>query len=243
MDYTLSTWPFSFTWCQTVQYLITCTAYISIYTLVLMSCDRFIAVVYPVSRIRSERNTIISIFVLWLIVMYTNIPVFHVHGTHDTIYKDRVYTYCNFNQTNEVLGYNLEWSTYHEIFFITSYLLPLIFISILYCLMLMRLWRSNLSQSKESKRGKKRITRLVLIIVAAFAALWFPIQIILLLKSKGMYSSSTHFTIALQIVAHILAYASSCVNPLLYAFLSENFRKSFRKVIICDDDNNYNYYY
>lgn len=42
VDYTLSTWPFSEFWCKTVQYLITCTAYISIYTLVLMSFDRFI---------------------------------------------------------------------------------------------------------------------------------------------------------------------------------------------------------
>lgn len=193
-----------------------------------MSWDRFIAVVYPVSRVRSERNTIYSIIILWVIVILTNAPVFHVHGTLDYTYNGKNFTSCTFTHGNDFLA----WDTYHTIFFITSYLVPLIFISILYCFMLLRLWKSNLSQSAESKRGKKRITRLVLIIVAAFAALWFPIQIILLLKSKELYSSNTHLTIAIQIVAHILAYASSCVNPLLYAFLSENFRKSFRKVII-----------
>lgn len=227
-DYTLNCWPFSIFWCKSLQYLITSTAYISIYTLVFMSWDRFIAVVYPVSRVRSERNTIYSIIILWAVVIVTNLPVFYVHGTHEYPYNGRNFTYCIFNHENELLA----WDTYHSIFFVTSYLIPLLFISILYCFMLLRLWKSNLSQSLESKRGKKRITRLVLIIVAAFAALWFPIQIILLLKSKGMYTSNTHLTIALQIVAHILAYASSCVNPLLYAFLSENFRKSFRKVII-----------
>lgn len=36
-----------------------------------------------------------------------------------------------------------------------------------------------------------------------------------------------------QIVSHVLAYMNSCVNPILYAFLSENFRKAFRKVIYC----------
>jgi len=30
-----------------------------------------------------------------------------------------------------------------------------------------------------------------------------------------------------------MAYMNSCVNPILYAFLSENFRKAFRKVIVC----------
>lgn len=185
------------------------------------------AVCYPVSRIRSERNTVYSILILWVIVILLNLPVFFVHGTKEIIHQEKTYTFCTFDQENEFL----KWDTFHAIFFVSGYLIPLIFISILYCCMLLRLWRSNLSQSAESKRGKKRITRLVLIIVAAFAALWFPIQIILLLKSKGKYGSS-HLTIALQIVAHILAYASSCINPLLYAFLSENFRKSFRKVII-----------
>lgn len=52
---------------------------------------------------------------------------------------------------------------------------------------------------------------------------------ILLLKSMGKYELS-HAHIIVQIVAHVLAYSSSCINPFLYAFLSENFRKSFRKV-------------
>ena len=30
-----------------------------------------------------------------------------------------------------------------------------------------------------------------------------------------------------------LAYMNSCVNPILYAFLSENFRRSFRKLLCC----------
>uniref|UniRef100_A0A182P7S1 G-protein coupled receptors family 1 profile domain-containing protein n=1 Tax=Anopheles epiroticus TaxID=199890 RepID=A0A182P7S1_9DIPT len=122
------------------------------------------------------------------------------------------------------------WAAFHIAFFLSSYVVPLILISVLYMWMLSRLWRSSVGgRSAESKKGKKRVTRLVVIVVAAFASLWFPIQVILVLKSVDVFVADTHFKISLQIVSHVLAYTSSCINPLLYAFLSENFRKAFRK--------------
>lgn len=55
------------------------------------------------------------------------------------------------------------------------------------------------------------------------------LQIILLVKAYDAYSIN-YFTVTAQIVSHVLAYMNSCVNPVLYAFLSENFRVAFRKV-------------
>jgi len=48
------------------------TAYASVYTLVLMSLDRYLAVVHPISSmsIRTEANTLTAIAVIW--VRYTN---------------------------------------------------------------------------------------------------------------------------------------------------------------------------
>lgn len=54
-------------------------------------------------------------------------------------------------------------------------------------------------------------------------------QVILVLKSVDRYEI-TNASVMVQIVSHVLAYMNSCVNPILYAFLSENFRKAFRKV-------------
>lgn len=41
-DFVLPYWPFGNFWCKTVQYLIIVTAYASVYTLVLMSLDRWV---------------------------------------------------------------------------------------------------------------------------------------------------------------------------------------------------------
>ena len=113
-----------------------------------------------------------------------------------------------------------------------------------------------------------------------FAISWLPIQLILLLKSIGLYpvtilnisiqvrayreksknilkmffilSSRNQFTsqqimfcfllsvkivhhqdLYFQIGSHVLAYSNSCVNPILYAFLSPQFRTGFRNVLSC----------
>jgi allatostatin receptor len=81
-DYMLSMWPFGNIWCKIVQYLIVVTAHASIYTLVLMSLDRFLAVVHPIASmvIRTEKNTIIAICILWIVNITTAIPVGFAHG-------------------------------------------------------------------------------------------------------------------------------------------------------------------
>ncbi|KAJ6626575.1 Allatostatin-A receptor, partial [Pseudolycoriella hygida] len=82
VDYLLSRWPFGDIWCKTVQYLIVVTVQASIYTLVLMSFDRFLCVVYPIASrsLRTERNTILAILIIWCVILTISIPVIFAHG-------------------------------------------------------------------------------------------------------------------------------------------------------------------
>ncbi|XP_016926809.3 allatostatin-A receptor isoform X1 [Drosophila suzukii] len=233
-DYMVYYWPYGRFWCRSVQYLIVVTAFASIYTLVLMSIDRFLAVVHPIrSRMmRTENITLIAIVTLWIVVLVISMPVFFTHDVMvDTDAKKNItYGMCTF-ATNDFLGPK----TYQVTFFISSYLLPLMIISGLYMRMIMRLWHqgTGVRMSKESQRGRKRVTRLVVVVVIAFASLWLPVQLLLLFKSLGVIETNTLTKLIIQVTAQTLAYSSSCINPLLYAFLSENFRKAFYKAINC----------
>ncbi|KAK9394692.1 delta-type opioid receptor [Crotalus adamanteus] len=86
-----------------------------------------------------------------------------------------------------------------------------------------------LSGSKEKDRNLRRITRMVLIVVAAFIICWTPIQIFVIVwtlvgidKKNPYVMASLHFCIA-------LGYTNSSLNPVLYAFLDENFKRCFRE--------------
>ncbi|XP_033233176.1 allatostatin-A receptor isoform X1 [Drosophila pseudoobscura] len=231
-DYITQRWPFGNFWCRTTQYLIVVTAFASIYTLVLMSIDRFLAVVHPIrSRmLRTEHITMIAIFTLWTVVLTISMPVTFAHDVmvHYDNTSNITYALCRFKD-NDLL----DASTFQLSFFISTYLLPLMIISGLYVRMITRLWRqgSGVRMSKESQRGRKRVTRLVVVVVIAFASLWLPVQLILLLKALDVYEADSLLSIIIQICAQTLAYSSSCINPLLYAFLSENFRKAFYKMV------------
>lgn len=87
-------------------------------------------------------------------------------------YGSTDYKFCAFKSDG------ISFAAFHIIFFSSSYLIPLTMISGLYAFML-RLWRTVVphNRTNESHRGRKRVTRLVFVVVAAFALLWLPIQV------------------------------------------------------------------
>ena len=135
---------------------------------------------------------------------------------------------CTFKQSDGVDGWN--YMAFQIAFFNTSYVVPLLLICGLYVCTLKRLWRPLGDGSGRNRRGKRRVTRMVIIVVVIFAVCWCPIQLVLLLKSLNWYHMNPS-TLIIQITSHTLAYTNSCVNPILYGFFSENFRKSFHRVV------------
>lgn len=90
---------------------------------------------------------------------------------------------------------------------------------------------SSVPPSKRStcrKRGKRKVTTIAIVVVVLFVISWLPIQMFHLIyqfhnipRSKMWY----YF----KMFAHTLSYTNSCVNPFIYAFLNDGFKKSFQK--------------
>ncbi|XP_034935864.1 allatostatin-A receptor-like isoform X2 [Chelonus insularis] len=223
-DFVLMDWPFGNIWCKIVQYLIIVTVCASVYTLVLMSLDRYLAVVHPIASmtVRTENHAFLATCCAWFIILTGSIPALIIHD-EEPGHKP--------NQTLCRIRSDANWPVFQVTFFLVSYVIPLTLICGLYICMLIRLWRGART-SAESRRGRRRVTRLVIVVVGVFAFCWCPIQLILVAKSLNSYPVNTT-SVMIQVASHVLAYMNSCVNPILYAFLSDNFRKAFRKIIYC----------
>ncbi|ETE62283.1 hypothetical protein L345_11961, partial [Ophiophagus hannah] len=72
----------------------------------------------------------------------------------------------------------------------------------------------------------------VLLVVAVFLISWLPHHIITMWAEFGQFPLN-NISFTFRIISHCLAYGNSCINPIIYAFLSENFRNACRQVFTC----------
>uniref|UniRef100_A0A3Q2CTW6 Opiate receptor-like 1 n=1 Tax=Cyprinodon variegatus TaxID=28743 RepID=A0A3Q2CTW6_CYPVA len=198
-DVFLGFWPFGNALCKTVVSIDYYNMFTSTFTLTVMSMDRYVAVCHPVKAL--DMRTPHKAKVKPSVECIVDIPEPKEHW-------DPVFGTC---------------------VFLFSFLIPVAIISICYSLMVKRLRNVRiLSGSKEKDRNLRRITRMVLVVVAAFVVCWTPIQIMVLAQSLGFNLSSLYALVMMHFFI-ALGYVNSSLNPVLYAFLDENFKRCFRE--------------
>ena len=113
--------------------------------------------------------------------------------------------------------------------FIFAFVVPVLVITICYSQMILRLKSVRLfSGSKEKDRNLRRITRMVLVVVAAFIVCWTPIHIFIIVRTMVEIDQKNLLVMASWYLCIALGYINSSLNPVLYAFLDENFKRCFR---------------
>uniref|UniRef100_H3CXY5 G-protein coupled receptors family 1 profile domain-containing protein n=1 Tax=Tetraodon nigroviridis TaxID=99883 RepID=H3CXY5_TETNG len=222
--YSLPEWLFGAFLCKFAHFFSTVFMLVSIFTLASMSVDRYIAVVRSgtSSSLRSRRNALAALCVIWTLSLVCSVPVaqHQVLVTHPRAPNS---TFCW-----------EEWSgaskhSYKVSVLLLGFLLPLLLISCCYIRVLFHLHKKMKNMSKKSERSKTKTAQTVLLLVAAFTICWMPHHIIAMWVEFGKFPLNDS-SFVFRIVSHCLSYGNSCVNPILYAFLSENFRRACHQV-------------
>ncbi|XP_033843295.1 galanin receptor type 1b [Periophthalmus magnuspinnatus] len=225
--YSLPEWVFGAFLCTFGHYVFTVCMLVSIFTLTAMSVDRYVAVVLSKKSalIRSRRNALLGVALIWTLALVLSVPVaqHQVLTGHPTAPNS---TFCWERWPGP------SRSVYRVSILVLGYLLPLLLISCCYAKVLFHLHKKMKNMSKKSERSKKKTAQTVLLVVTAFSLCWMPHHIIAMWVEFGRFPLNDA-SFAFRIVAHCLSYGNSCVNPILYAFLSENFRKACREVFNC----------
>ncbi|XP_051949179.1 delta-type opioid receptor-like [Xyrauchen texanus] len=223
--YLLNTWPFGEFLCKVVIAIDYYNMFTSIFTLTMMSVDRYIAVCHPVRALdfRTPIKAKIINVCIWILSSAVGVPIMIMAVTKVT---NQGTTACMLKFPDP----DWYWDTVMKIcVFIFAFVVPVLVITVCYGLMILRLKSVRLlSGSKEKDRNMRRITRMVLVVVAAFIICWTPIHIFIIVKTLVDIDQRNPFVIASWHLCIALGYTNSSLNPVLYAFLDENFKRCFR---------------
>uniref|UniRef100_A0A0A1X4V9 Somatostatin receptor type 4 n=1 Tax=Zeugodacus cucurbitae TaxID=28588 RepID=A0A0A1X4V9_ZEUCU len=228
----IGSWPFDDYVCKAYMVSTSITQFTSSIFLLIMSADRYIAVCHPISSPR-YRTPFVSKLVsgfAWLTSVLLMLPVILFANTVQTS-EDHVS--CNIKWPE---AQNTQSGTTFILYTLTlGFATPLTFILIFYFLVIRKLHTVGPKQkSKEKKRSHRKVTKLVLTVITVYILCWLPYwisQLALIYSSPSKCASRLEITIFL--LAGCLGYSNSAMNPILYAFLSDNFKKSFLKACTC----------
>lgn len=223
----LQLWPFGDIMCKIYMTTTSINQFTSSIFLTIMSADRYVAVCHPISapKIRTPMISKVVSFSAWMASGFLMIPVF----MYSSIMKDS----CNIIWPEME---NLSGQTAFILYsFILGFAIPLMLILCFYVLVIRKLRTVGpKNKSKEKKKSHRKVTKLVLTVITVYVVCWLPYwitQVALIYTPPNECQS--HFVITIFLLVGILSYSNSAMNPILYAFLSDNFKKSFLKACTC----------
>lgn len=188
--------------------------YISVYTCLALSVERWFAVVKPVVyQTFKPHHAIKTVLAIWIWGLAISVP-----PTFRTKH-DRVENKCFFT-TLSVANQELLWLE-----FSLQSVIPIASMVILYCHILYTLKRLP-TTSHIRTRALKRVTVMSVMASSALIIGWMPARINLILIQYGLFIKSQRFLVQNCLV--ILVFSNSCVNPFLYGIYSSQFRKEYK---------------
>ncbi|KAF5899805.1 C-C chemokine receptor type 4-like, partial [Clarias magur] len=217
--YARDTWIFGNVMCTLVLGVYYIGFYAGIFFIVLMSIDRYLAIAHPVfsTKIHSKAWGIFASMIIWIIAVAASFPELLYLGVeaHDGKHICNAYPKDeNHNGVRSAALFKMN---------VLGMLIPLGIVGFCYSVVLCKL------QTLHSP--KKNAFRLVVVVMVVFFCCWIPYNIAAFLKAlelRHILPSECELSKRIQLMlqaTEAVAYAHSCLNPFLYVFFGEKFRR------------------
>ena len=196
-------------------------------SLVLITVDRFKAVVFPLrSPLISSKRCPIFIFVTWIVAMATWTPY---------LIANKLVTYPGSGGPECVLS---SYKTYMSAMFALYIYTPLVLIAILYTIIYFKVKSLTITDEQSANerqplvRRERTVLKVATAIVFAFSVCWLPWSIVFVLAQLVRDMPSCNFQYFV-VVAFFMARANCAINPCILFLFSKNYRQSIRNLVRC----------
>uniref|UniRef100_H3B0E0 Formyl peptide receptor 1 n=2 Tax=Latimeria chalumnae TaxID=7897 RepID=H3B0E0_LATCH len=234
-------WPFGKFLCKLNSTIMFLNMFCSIFFLTVISIDRLISVVFPVwsqNHRTTKMASIISLMV-WLIAFTLSSPYFAFRDTGPALHDESVINcFNNFAFSADYQSPEIIWlrNMRHQVMvairFLCGFLIPFCVIIICYAIIALKLKRNRLAKSSKP-------FKVIIAVIVTFFLCWAPYHVLVLVELFNNINHDGNDSNNLMMVIHVgipiassLAFLNSCLNPILYVFMGQDFKEKFRQSIL-----------
>lgn len=236
------TWTFGKFLCKSVHYIQTLSAICSVYTLTAMSIERYYAIMYPVEcrYICTISQTKRIIILTWIGSIILAMPILWIQILRQVGEGTNMGHWCVRDWENPY------WFLYELYLLTTILIIPLIIMSYSYAHICNKLWSVMNDRTSSfpltttqpavyidaSANKMSQVIKMLITVVIIFVLCWTPILMLNVLQAFDIIPTLNYGHMkAIKTAFHLFSYANSCVNPIIYGFMSKNFRASFKAAL------------
>ncbi|XP_037746197.1 C-C chemokine receptor type 5 isoform X2 [Chelonia mydas] len=227
--YAAREWDFGNAMCKILSGVYYAGFYSGIFFIILLTIDRYLAIVHAVFALKARtiaHGIFTSVFI-WVLAILASLPGFIFHS----VQKEGAHWTCSPHYPS---GYEIKWKRFLILKMnILGLFIPLVIMIFCYAEIIKTLLRCR-------NEKKHKAVRLIFIIMIVYFLFWTPFSIVVLMYTfqdsffLSNCDSSSQLELAIQ-VTEAVAMIHCCINPVIYAFVGEKFRKYlytfFRKYI------------
>ncbi|XP_074163163.1 formyl peptide receptor-related sequence 4-like [Sminthopsis crassicaudata] len=222
-------WPFGWALCKLYHAFSMLTMFASVFLLTLVSLDRCVCILQPLwaRQQRTPGRLALMAIGAWGLATGFSSPYLVYRQTFTQPGTGITYCYNNYNPWAKGVGVRGQierairrYKAQAAVNFVAGFAGPLLVICGCSGLSVARLGARR--QSLRSHRPFQVLTA----VATAFFCCWFPLHLVTVLELVGNLADREHEWLKdLAMPALVLASASSCLNPLLYSWVGQNFRR------------------
>uniref|UniRef100_A0A8K9UT65 Neuropeptide FF receptor 1 n=1 Tax=Oncorhynchus mykiss TaxID=8022 RepID=A0A8K9UT65_ONCMY len=230
VDNLITGWPFSNAVCKLSGLVQGISVGASVFTLVAIAVDRFRCIVYPFKpklTLLVAKATIGLVWALALVIMLPSAVMLMVEQ------EEGHYMVSSDNQTYPLYYCYETWpdpemrKVYTMVLFTHIYLMPLALIMIMYgCIGA----KGHPDVKSPISQKKVKVVKMLIVVALLFMLSWLPLWTLMLLTDYARPEGDQLDLLTGYIFpfSHWLAFSNSSINPIIYGYFNENFKKGFQ---------------
>ena len=222
--------------CKLHVFLADASTSVSIQSLVLITVDRFGAVVFPLrSPIVSPKLCAFFIPVTWIVAMTIVSPYLFAFK----LVEQPQGIVCK-RQWDELFGGKSSYAIYFLILAVVFAYIPTVLLVAFYSIIMIKLkkqahpgeWSANAEEQRT--RRNRNVLKMAVAIVAVFFICWIPFfsnQLIFYFTTDSSIRSCCNLSYT---VTFFMAYANCAINPIICLIFSSNYRYRLKRLLTCE---------